>query len=180
MANRTIRLFVSSTFADFQAERGVLHKDVFPEISRICVPNGFEFEPIDLRWGISDEAVLEGYTTGICFDEIARCRAVSPRLNLFFLVGNRYGWRPLPEAIPHTAFDTLIPLIRGKAPETAGLFETAYRRDDNAIPPVMRLLPDSGVLHRPGSYSRMVEAMAEAADEARTHDQPWSGASLTE
>jgi len=60
MANRTIRLFVSSTFADFQAERGVLHKDVFPEISRICVPNGFEFEPIDLRWGISDEAVLEG------------------------------------------------------------------------------------------------------------------------
>jgi hypothetical protein len=135
MANRTIRLFVSSTFTDFQGERGVLHEDVFPEIRRICASNGFEFEPIDLRWGISDGAALEGHTAGICFDEIAGCQAVSPRLNLFFLVENRYGWRPLPEVIPHTAFDALIRLIRGKAPETAGLFEAVYRRDDNAIPP---------------------------------------------
>jgi len=47
----TIRFFLSSTFADFQVERDVLQRSVFPDLRRLCATSGFRLQPIDLRWG---------------------------------------------------------------------------------------------------------------------------------
>jgi hypothetical protein len=51
MLGATIHFFLSSTFVDFQTERGVLQRRVFPELRKLCVAAGFRLQPIDLRWG---------------------------------------------------------------------------------------------------------------------------------
>jgi hypothetical protein len=45
----TIRLFLSSTFSDFQTERDVLQRRVFVQLRRLCAAAGYRFQPIDLR-----------------------------------------------------------------------------------------------------------------------------------
>ena len=49
---KTFRLFISSTFSDFQDERKILHEKVFVDIKKYCKEQGYEFQPIDLRWGV--------------------------------------------------------------------------------------------------------------------------------
>ena len=58
--------------------------------------HGCRFQAIDLRWGVREEAALDQQTMRICLEEIARCQRVTPRPNCIVLLGDRYGWRPLP------------------------------------------------------------------------------------
>src|SRR5687767_1290629 len=105
MNSRTFRLFVSSTFSDLIAERNALQKSVFPRLRELCRQHGCRFQAIDLRWGISEEAALDQRTMRVCLDEIARCRRVTPRPNFIALLGDRYGWRPLPYEIPALEYE---------------------------------------------------------------------------
>ncbi len=59
---KTFRLFISSTFNDFRREREVLQTEVFPHIKEYCSKKGYAFQPIDLRWGINEEAQLDQKT----------------------------------------------------------------------------------------------------------------------
>src|ERR1017187_742720 len=102
-----IRVFVSSTFSDLKPERNALQAQVFPRLEQLCAQNGFQFQDIDLRWGVSSEAGLDHRTMRICFDELRRAQEISPRPNFLILLGNRYGWRPLPEEISVTEFQAL-------------------------------------------------------------------------
>jgi hypothetical protein len=54
------------------------------------------------------------------------------------LLGDRYGWRPLPYEVSADEFEQMIPLV---AKEEKSLLEQWYRRDDNAVPPVYCLQP---------------------------------------
>ena len=56
MLIKAFRLFVSSTFADFLAERGPLQDEVFPALDAYCATKGYQFLPLDLRWGVNEEA----------------------------------------------------------------------------------------------------------------------------
>ena len=91
-----IRVFVSSTFSDMKHERNALAADAFPKLEQLCHRHGFQFQAIDLRCGVSTEAGLDHRTMRICFDELRRAQELSPRPNFLTLLGNRYGWRPLP------------------------------------------------------------------------------------
>ena len=93
MAERTVRVFVSSTFRDMQQEREILVKRVFPQLRKRCEERGVAWLEVDLRWGITDEESEQGKVLPVCLDEIERCRP-------FFvgLLGERYGW--VPERIP--------------------------------------------------------------------------------
>jgi len=84
-----IRLFVSSTFADLNAERDELVKHIFPQIRKECEHRGLGFVEIDLRWGITTEQQAEAAVLPICLREIRRCRP-------YFLgiIGRRYGFVP--------------------------------------------------------------------------------------
>lgn len=93
-----IRVFVSSTFTDLKKERNALQEQVFPKLEQLCVQNGFQFQAIDLRWGVSSEAGLDHRTMRICFDELRRAQEISPEPNFLILLGHRYGW--VPDTIP--------------------------------------------------------------------------------
>ena len=60
-----IRVFVSSTFSDLKAERNALQAQVFPRLEQLCAQNGFQFQAIDLRWGVSSEAGLAVHRRGV-------------------------------------------------------------------------------------------------------------------
>ncbi len=72
-----LRLFVSSTFNDLQAERDELVKNVFPQLRALCESRHLDWCEVDLRWGITSNESAEGKTLPICFDEIDRCRPYS-------------------------------------------------------------------------------------------------------
>ena len=161
--SRTFRIFVSSTFSDLKAERNALQEKVFPRLRDLAAAHGCRFQAIDLRWGISEEAALDQQTMKICLTEIERCQKTSPRPNFIVLLGDRYGWRPLPGEIPADEFEQLLGELgkenkglQGKwfsglkkfLPKTEGgdatLLEQWYRRDNNSIPAVYCLQPRNG------------------------------------
>lgn len=92
--NRVIRIFISSTFIDMSVERSLLQSRIIPEIKRYCSSKGWQFECVDLRWGVSKEAQEQSKTIQICLNEIRHCRDVSPKPNFIVLLGQRYGWIP--------------------------------------------------------------------------------------
>ncbi len=69
----------------------------------------------------------------ICLQEIRRCQQVTPHPNFVVLLGQRYGWRPVPAAIPVAEFAPI--LAATSDPEHHALLEQWYVRDDNAVPP---------------------------------------------
>ena len=87
--DRAIRVFVSSTFRDMQAERDELVKRVFPLLRRRCEERGVAWSEVDLRWGVTDEQAAEGAVLPICLAEIERTRPY-----FIGLLGQRYGWVP--------------------------------------------------------------------------------------
>ena len=84
---RTVRVFVSSTFRDMQRERDELAKLVFPQLRKRCAERGVTWGEVDLRWGIPDEQ--KGEVLSTCLAEIDRCRPY-----FIGLLGERYGWVP--------------------------------------------------------------------------------------
>jgi tetratricopeptide (TPR) repeat protein len=84
---RSIRVFVSSTFTDMQVERDELVKRVFPRLRALCESRGVAWSDVDLRWGISDQR--RGEILEICLREISACRPY-----FVGLLGERYGWVP--------------------------------------------------------------------------------------
>ena len=140
MARRELifRVFVSSTFSDLIAERNALQETVYPKLRAYCQERKARFQAIDLRWGVSEEAALDQQTMKICLEELKRCQTVSPRPNFIVLLGDRYGWRPLPATVEATEFEAL----REHTPENERtLLNGWYERDDNAVPAEHYLRP---------------------------------------
>ncbi|MDA8083104.1 MAG: DUF4062 domain-containing protein, partial [Nitrospiraceae bacterium] len=140
-SSRTVRVFVSSTFSDLKAERNALQGEVFPKLRKLCEEYGCRFQAIDLRWGVSEEAALDQQAMRICLEEVERCQRLSPRPNFIVLLGDRYGWQPLPYEIPADEFEEIE---KASSPDEQELLATWYRRDDNAVPPVYDLQPRTG------------------------------------
>jgi hypothetical protein len=134
-----IRVFVSSTFSDLKLERDALQQRVFPKLEQRCLAEGFQFQAIDLRWGVSTEAGLDHRTMRICFEELRRSQEVSPEPNFLILLGNRYGWRPLPEEISEEEFRELNKAASDD--DERRVLRDWYRCDSNAVPPVHLLRP---------------------------------------
>ncbi|MBI4567751.1 MAG: DUF4062 domain-containing protein [Planctomycetes bacterium] len=142
-ANRRLfRIFVSSTFKDMEDERNALHRVVFPEVKKYCRERGFRFQTVDLRWGVSEEAGVDQRALAICLTEVARCREISPQLNFLALVGDRYGWEPLPACIPAAHFEALAREV--SSPGDHDLLHQWYRLDENAVPAEFVLLGCDG------------------------------------
>jgi hypothetical protein len=76
--SREIRVFLSSTFKDMDAERNYLVKQVFPRVRAACLARQVGFTEIDLRWGVTEEESQNGATVEICLKEIDRCRDFPP------------------------------------------------------------------------------------------------------
>jgi len=88
-SNRTIRIFLSSTFRDFGEERDLLVKRVFPALRAKLKDRFVELVDVDLRWGITAEEAERGEVLPICLAEIDRSRPY-----FIGMLGERYGWIP--------------------------------------------------------------------------------------
>ena len=144
---RAFRIFVSSTFADFQREREVLQRDVFPRLADLCARRGVRFQAVDLRWGITRAAVEDRQTTAICLQEMNRCRAVGTRPYLIMMLGNRYGSCPLPVEIATRDFEAILAAIPAEDKSGAHareLLKAFYRPDLNGVLPIHVLRPQTG------------------------------------
>ncbi|XP_063951363.1 uncharacterized protein LOC129253865 [Lytechinus pictus] len=105
-SKREIRVFVSSTFRDFEEEREIIIKKVFREINRLCLDRGAFFTYVDLRWGITEEQTKSGRTIEICLREIDKCRPY-----FICLMGDRFGWsqsEEIKDELLDLSFDTAI------------------------------------------------------------------------
>jgi len=139
--SRVFRVFLSSTFNDWTVEREHLRHHVFPELATWVEDKakelgvGARFLPVDLRWGISEEAGKTHATVDICLDEIRRCQEKASRPgeiikpNFLVFLGQRYGWRPVPPKISVEQWKKLIELGVIDAQ-----FNEYYQEDFNAVP----------------------------------------------
>lgn len=140
LSDRTFRLFVSSTFADFITERDALWTSVFPKVERLCAKLGARFEAVDMRWGVSTDQVRAQDTMQVCLREMRRCVETGIEPNLLILLGDRYGSQLLPDEIAPTVFEHIVECVairRGSRAENT--LRQHYPLDMNAEEPVHRL-----------------------------------------
>ena len=94
---KNIKVFLSSTFKDMDAERDLIMNRVAPTLQQLLAPQGITVQFIDLRWGVNtqdaDENERENIVLRECISEIRQSRP-------FFigLLGDRYGWIPSDES----------------------------------------------------------------------------------
>ena len=129
---KTVRVFISSTFRDMQAERDHLVRFVFPRLREDLLRRRIHLVDVDLRWGVtSDQDAFE-----LCMDEIDRCQ---PRF--LCMLGGRYGWVPPSQATAgRTGLSITASEIHYAALDKldAPAFRYFYFRD----PSVTRSVPD--------------------------------------
>ena len=119
--NRQIRVFISSTFRDMQAERDYLIQNIFPSLRKYCAERDVKLQELDLRWGITEEESQQGKVVDICIKEIKNSTP-------FFigLLGERYGWVPNDseqENIKNTGVFDEYPWIQDKLREGISITE---------------------------------------------------------
>ncbi len=130
MNNKTFKLFISSTFDDFKREREILNIEVYKELSAFCKNQGYDFEIVDLQWGISQNIGWNQLTVPTCIKEVERCKnGLNP--NLFIMLGDRRGWVPLPTSIEKNIYKKLVKYM---SDDELALVERWYRLDKNLIP----------------------------------------------
>ena len=138
---KNIKVFLSSTFRDMDAERDIIMNDVYPAVARQLAPHGIHIDFIDLRWGVStrsvSEAERENHVLRECIDSIQSARP-------FFvgLLGNRYGWVPSQDS-----WDTIV----GGMTDSEKQFinsDTAQARSVTELEILFGALMDTANLHR--------------------------------
>ncbi|NLC27950.1 MAG: DUF4062 domain-containing protein, partial [Campylobacteraceae bacterium] len=132
MQSNTFRLFISSTFSDFKKEREILHTKVFPRISEYCTSLGFSFQPIDLRWGVNNEAQLDQKTLEVCLEEVKACKHF-PHPHFLIMCGDRYGYIPLPYMIETEEFERLKKDIAKNNESIDIIYKPQKDKDENII-----------------------------------------------
>ena len=65
-------MFFSSPFGGLEEEREELTKKYWPQLSSVCKMAGYEFVPVDMRWGITSEMSSNAATIEICLREMDR------------------------------------------------------------------------------------------------------------
>lgn len=85
------KIFISSTFRDFQTERDYIRNVVQPQLAAICNPFGETIAFTDLRWGIDtsdiSEEEHENKVLSVCLNEISQSKPY-----MIVLLGDRYGY----------------------------------------------------------------------------------------
>ena len=125
----SFRVFISSTFKNFEFERNYLTHNLYNSLDSSCRQKGYAFHAIDLRWGISAEASLDNKSMKLCLDEIEKCQKTNIKPNFLIMLGDYYGWKPLPFVIEEKEAELLLSKM---SKEDASLFLRCYKLDSNA------------------------------------------------
>ncbi|CAF3624005.1 unnamed protein product [Rotaria sp. Silwood1] len=143
LASKIVRIFTSSTFTDTTVERNSLMQHTYPKLKEYCrEKHGLEFQVVDMRWGVRDEATDDHKTTELCMQEIDNCQRVSVGPNFVVFLAQKYGYRPLPTKIEEAEFHKVLSV---SSPDDARLLSLWYKLDSNNIPSLFCLQPVSSI-----------------------------------
>lgn len=128
-------------------ERNTLMEEVYPKIKEYCKErHGLEFQVVDMRWGVRDEATDDHMTTALCMNEIKNCQRLSVGPNFVTFLGQKYGYRPIPTYVEGDEFKRLCGALVELAITDVELLYLWYREDTNAVPSNFILQPISSIL----------------------------------
>ncbi|KAI9580289.1 NACHT and WD repeat domain-containing protein 2 [Glossina fuscipes] len=146
VSSKIVRIFTSSTFTDTTMERNTLMAKCYPRIKDYCrEKHGLEFQVVDMRWGVRDEATDDHMTTELCMREIKNCQRLSMGPNFIVFLGQKYGYRPIPTYILSSELQLICEELTSMGVDRA-LLDLWYKKDSNAVPPVSVLQPISSIL----------------------------------
>ena len=138
---KNIKIFISSTFCDMDAERDAIMNRVYPAVAQALAPKHIHVDFIDLRWGVSTQQIAENerenHVLRECIDSINESRP-------FFigLLGDRYGWVPSQES-----WDCIIDSMSDHEKQFINQ-DTAEARSVTELEMLFGSLIDSDNLHR--------------------------------
>jgi hypothetical protein len=144
---KTVRVFISSTFRDMQAERDHLVRFVFAKLRQELLQRRIHLVDVDLRWGVTSEQDA----VSVCREVVDECR---PRF--FCVLGGRYGWVP-PGKIRSITADEVHYGVLDRDLKSCG-FAYFYFRDPSATAAMFEITP--GEFREPASSHGAV-ALAE-------------------
>ena len=75
---------------DNKVERNMLMEKVYPRLKVYCQEQGYEFQVVDMRWGVRDEATDDHMTSELCMREIQDCQKYSTGPS--FIVSNHLNF----------------------------------------------------------------------------------------
>lgn len=64
-------------YIDTEKERNMWMTDAYPKIKLFCQELGYEFQVVDMRWGVRNESVDEHNGTEMCLREVQQCQRLS-------------------------------------------------------------------------------------------------------
>uniref|UniRef100_K1PUT9 NACHT and WD repeat domain-containing protein 1 n=1 Tax=Magallana gigas TaxID=29159 RepID=K1PUT9_MAGGI len=164
---KTIRIFTSSTFTDTKYERNCWMEKAYPKIKEHCFKKGYEFQVVDMRWGIRNQATDDHMTTELCLHELRECQKLSKGPSFISLFAHKYGYRSLSREINGEEFRK----IQGAVTNQADLEHLLrwYELDSNAVPGVFLLNPISRNI--PDFLSKDFETQKKAKSEWWTESE---------
>ena len=62
---------------DTFVERNTLMERVYPRLKSFCQERGYDFQVVDMRWGVRDESTDDHMTTELCMKELRACQKLS-------------------------------------------------------------------------------------------------------
>jgi len=127
---KTVRVFISSTFHDMQAERDHLVRFVFPKLRQELLQRRIHLVDMDLRWGVTSEQDA----LSVCREVVDECR---PRF--LCMLGGRYGWVPPDKTRSITADEVYYGVLDRDL--TSRGFAFFYFRDPSATAAMIEVLP---------------------------------------
>lgn len=138
---KIVRIFTSSTFTDTRVERNALMNRVYPKLRDFCHEHGYEFQVVDMRWGVHDPCTDDHMISEISLNELKACQELSTGPNFVTFLCQKYGYRPFPRNIPADEFDSLSAIVENQ--DDKDLLQAWFKFDSNAIPPEYVLQPIS-------------------------------------
>ena len=127
---KPVRVFISSTFRDMQAERDHLVRFVFPRLREEVRSRRIHLLDVDLRWGVTSEQDAGE----VCREIVDECR---PRF--LCMLGGRYGW--VPEGEDHSITDDEVHYgVLDRTRDERG-FSSFYFRDEAATAAIVEKEP---------------------------------------
>ena len=72
-----IRLLIIPFALDTSVERNTLMERVYPKLKSYCQERGYDFQVVDMRWGVRDEATDDHMTSELCMRELRACQKLS-------------------------------------------------------------------------------------------------------
>ncbi|XP_064601514.1 protein qui-1-like [Liolophura sinensis] len=140
--SKTVKIYVCSNKSDFELERQTLWSQALPELHLCCLHYGLDLQLVDVHQGSDLDHVLDGYVFEQHLSELQESSQISVGPFFLCLLGDKYGKPPLPTYLEETEFVH----IRSEAFEggkDVKLLDNWYKKDENAVPPVYKLVPIS-------------------------------------